>query len=616
MAIQSSIYKTDGKTKTYPSTKHIATKQHCSVFAQKVVDSLWEAISVNNYTLVNNSIIFIDAPLTYIYSNIEIRVADTQDELSSNPSDISIVATNIDSIVIVANDITNVDMVALNIASVTTISGSIANVNSVAHDIANVNIVGNNINNVNTNADNINSINTNTNNIVAIQNASANAISAEASATSAAASYDSFDDRYLGSKTSAPTVDNDGSQLLVGAIYWNSITASMSVWNGTSWVVFSEPANTALSITNIPAGNISSTNVQNALNELDTEKANITSPTFIGVPTAPTATAGTSTTQLATTAFVVGEKGGRRNYLINGNFDKWDYATSQTVTGYGSDNRWNNVNSGSTKTASQQVCGDTERTLFNAMYFSRTVVSSVVGAGSYCYKFQSIENINLLAGKTVTVSFWAKADAPKNIAIELVQVFGTGGSPSSTVTGISSQLVALTTTWQKKTIIVTLPSIIGKTLGTDGVQTTYNSLLFWFDAGSNLASRTANLGQQSGTFDIAQVKIEDGSVATNGWHPYDGEFGGEIQACARYYEKGNGVLLCATSSGNFSGAISIATFKTFKRLVPTVAVVQITGNMSGAFANSIFIDCALIMPSTQASDGQHSEYTWAASAEL
>jgi hypothetical protein len=61
----------------------------------------------------------------------------------------------------------------------------------------------------------------------------------------------------------------------------------------------------AASVTSTPAGGISATNVQAALNELDTEKANLASPTFTGTPIAPTATAGTNTTQLATTAFVI-----------------------------------------------------------------------------------------------------------------------------------------------------------------------------------------------------------------------------------------------------------------------------------------------------------------------
>lgn len=51
----------------------------------------------------------------------------------------------------------------------------------------------------------------------------------------AAASYDSFDDRYLGPKASAPTLDNDGNALLNGALYWNTPGSKMYSWNGTAW---------------------------------------------------------------------------------------------------------------------------------------------------------------------------------------------------------------------------------------------------------------------------------------------------------------------------------------------------------------------------------------------
>lgn len=64
------------------------------------------------------------------------------------------------------------------------------------------------------------------------------------------------------------------------------------------------PVSTASSITNTPAGSIAATTVQAAINELDTEKAPLASPTFTGVPAMPTAVAGTNTTQGATTAFV------------------------------------------------------------------------------------------------------------------------------------------------------------------------------------------------------------------------------------------------------------------------------------------------------------------------
>jgi hypothetical protein len=67
---------------------------------------------------------------------------------------------------------------------------------------------------------------------------------ATAQATAAAASYDSFDDRYLGSKTSDPALDNDGNALLDGALYWNSTTKLMKAYDiGThTWVNYETAA--------------------------------------------------------------------------------------------------------------------------------------------------------------------------------------------------------------------------------------------------------------------------------------------------------------------------------------------------------------------------------------
>ena len=65
--------------------------------------------------------------------------------------------------------------------------------------------------------------------------ASSSASAASSSASSAAASYDSFDDRYLGPKSSAPSVDNDGNALLTGALYWNSTSSNLWVWSGSAW---------------------------------------------------------------------------------------------------------------------------------------------------------------------------------------------------------------------------------------------------------------------------------------------------------------------------------------------------------------------------------------------
>ena len=65
--------------------------------------------------------------------------------------------------------------------------------------------------------------------------AATSATNAATSETNAAASYDSFDDRYLGAKSSAPTVDNDGDALLTGALYWNSTLNQLYVWDGAAW---------------------------------------------------------------------------------------------------------------------------------------------------------------------------------------------------------------------------------------------------------------------------------------------------------------------------------------------------------------------------------------------
>jgi hypothetical protein len=68
------------------------------------------------------------------------------------------------------------------------------------------------------------------------------ATAAAASAAAAATTYDNFDDRYLGAKSTAPSVDNDGNTLLVGAIYWNSSTNAMYAWTGTEWGSISSTA--------------------------------------------------------------------------------------------------------------------------------------------------------------------------------------------------------------------------------------------------------------------------------------------------------------------------------------------------------------------------------------
>ena len=66
--------------------------------------------------------------------------------------------------------------------------------------------------------------------------ASGSATSAQASADAALSALDSFDDRYLGQKTSDPTLDNDGNALVAGALYFDTVLNIMKVYDGSVWV--------------------------------------------------------------------------------------------------------------------------------------------------------------------------------------------------------------------------------------------------------------------------------------------------------------------------------------------------------------------------------------------
>jgi chemotaxis protein histidine kinase CheA len=112
--------------------------------------------------------------------------------------------------------------------------------------------------------------------------AAGSASTASAAAASALAALDSFDDRYLGAKSSDPTVDNDGDPLVAGALYFNTVSEVMKLYTGSAWVaayVSGEASNIAFT----PTGDIAATNVQTAIAELDTEKVPRTSTTGAAV---------------------------------------------------------------------------------------------------------------------------------------------------------------------------------------------------------------------------------------------------------------------------------------------------------------------------------------------
>jgi len=120
-------------------------------------------------------------------------------------------------------------------------------------------------------------------------NSSNSATSAATSAASALAAFDNFDDTYLGAKASDPTVDNDGDALTAGDLYFNTTTEVMKLYTGSAWVIAYVPGDAA-NISFTAAGNIAGTNVQTAIQELDTEKVPRTAATGSAeLPTGTTA---------------------------------------------------------------------------------------------------------------------------------------------------------------------------------------------------------------------------------------------------------------------------------------------------------------------------------------
>ena len=108
--------------------------------------------------------------------------------------------------------------------------------------------------------------------------ASSSATSAATSAASALAAFDNFDDTYLGAKASDPATDNDGDPLTGGDLYYNTTDDVMKVYTGSAWVTAYVPGDAA-NITSTATGDVSATNVQAAIAELDTEKVPRTSTT-------------------------------------------------------------------------------------------------------------------------------------------------------------------------------------------------------------------------------------------------------------------------------------------------------------------------------------------------
>jgi hypothetical protein len=275
----------------------------------------------------------------------------------------------------------------------------------------------------------------------------------------------------------------------------------------------------------------------------------------------------------AFTAFGGGGGAATTNAIINGAFEiNQRKFTSSTAGGYGFD-RWTTARVGGTVTASSQAftLGTAPVAGFEAANFSRHIIAGQSASGDIAVFIQPIEGVRSFAGQTVTISFYAKADSgtPK-IGLELYQEFGTGGSPSSFVSTVAGD-PTISTSWARYTVTVAVPSIAGKTIGTDNNDSLQVGL--WLSAGSTFNSRSGSIGLQNNTFDIWGVQVESGSTATD-FRRNANSLQGELAACQRYYyrvyggEAGEPYGMCAAFST--TNARAYLHFPTTMRARPTV----------------------------------------------
>jgi len=264
-----------------------------------------------------------------------------------------------------------------------------------------------------------------------------------------------------------------------------------------------------------------------------------------------------------------------KNKIINGDFRINQRSfTSTTISGSYSFDRWVQFNGGTTGTLTITpqtfTLGAAPVTGYEGKNFVQCVTDSGASADTYALFVQKIESVRTLAGQTATISFWAKAASgtPK-IGVELSQSFGSGGSPSAEFqTPVGA--VTISNSWARYSFTVAVPSISGKTIGTNNDDSTLVSL--WFSAGSNFAARTSSIGLQNATFHIWGVQIEAGSNAT-AFQTATGTIQGELAACQRYYWRQTGssaytILAYGGTASSTLGVMSI-TFPVTMRTSPT-----------------------------------------------
>ncbi|WBK39660.1 tail fiber protein [Xanthomonas phage L522] len=185
----------------------------------------------------------------------------------------------------------------------------------------------------------------------------------------------------------------------------------------------------------------------------------------------------------------------------------------------------------------------------NTLAAGRNYFAVNVTSASLASVGQKIESVHTLAGGKATLSVWLRSTvAGKRLGVRIYQSFGTGGSPSAAVsTIITPTPLTLSTTFQKYTLTFDVPSVSGKTLGTNN-----NDYLYLVFDITNTDSYGGALSGQTAQIEFAFPQLEKGSVATE----FEYRSPGVEKALCEYYLKAGVVAL----RGNGTGSAGAGTF--------------------------------------------------------
>lgn len=203
------------------------------------------------------TVVFTSAPanganITLYRSTTRVRTVDYQ---SSGPINADILSGELDRFMAIAQEHDAVDQLSIKIP--TTDTTGITTTLPVAALRANKAIVCDASGNVSVSADNYNDqlANVTAQAVAAAasalaasnsQTAASNSASAAAgSAASAASSLTALNDKFLGNKTSDPTLDNSGNALAAGATYFNTTSNALKYYTGSAWLTLTAVATEA-----------------------------------------------------------------------------------------------------------------------------------------------------------------------------------------------------------------------------------------------------------------------------------------------------------------------------------------------------------------------------------